>query len=276
MWRIGLLEDVTTTNIWAVFGRIPTSSNFYVFPNQYPSLYRLSDFHLSWVPLVATGKPTDLVQEGSLWTREVELKKGVQWSDGVQVTAHDVAFTVNTALELGMSGTWAALIDPNFVERAEALGDHKVKFFFKKQPGLARWEFGLSKAWIVAKHFWEPVVEEAGKAGSLREQRRALFRHVPINEPTAGPMLLSSREQGKSIELRKTPNYYWAGSTATEYPNGAYVEEKPDVFKYQDFGEPEGQPSATLTRGPHVDAVTFIIFEGEGKSKGCHHRATLK
>ena len=110
-----------------------------MFPNQYPSLYRLSDFHLSWVPLLAAGKPTDAVQEGSVWTREVELKKGVQWSDGVQVTAHDVAFTLNIALELDMSGTWATLIDPTFVERAEALGDHTVKFFFKKQPGLARW-----------------------------------------------------------------------------------------------------------------------------------------
>ena len=110
-------------------------------------------------------------------------------------------------------------------------------------------------------HFWEPVVEKARKAGSLREQRTALFGHVPINEPTAGPMLLSSREPGKSIEMTKNPNYYWAGSTATEYPNGAYVEEKPGAFKYQAYGDPEGEPSVTLTRGPHVDAVKFTIFE---------------
>ena len=47
VWRIGLLEDVTTTNIWAVLGRAPRTSNFYVFLNQYPTLYRLSDFNLN-------------------------------------------------------------------------------------------------------------------------------------------------------------------------------------------------------------------------------------
>ena len=149
------------------------------------------------------------------------------------------------------------------MEKAEALDDHTVKFFFKEKPGLAIWEAGVSQARILAKHFWEPVVEEAKQAEGLRAQRTALFGHVPVDEPTAGPMLFSRRVPGGSIELRKNPNYYWRGSTVKEYANGAYIEEKPGVFKYQDFGDPQGEPVVALTRGPHVDGVTYTIFVGE-------------
>ena len=261
VWRIGLLADISSTNIWDILGPIPSTWNFYVFGNMYPTLYRLSDVNLSWVPVLAKGRPGDLTQEGELWTMEVELKDGVQWSDGVDVTARDVAFTVNTALELELPGNWAAFVDPNLVDRAEVMDDRTVKFYFKGKPGLARWEFGLSQALIVAKHYWEPVVDAARKSGTLEEQQNALFGHVPENEPTAGGMLFSKWEPGEFVELKKNPNYYWAGSTVKEYPNGAYVEEKPDVFQFQDYGDPEGDPSVTLTRGPHVDSVIFRVYE---------------
>ena len=265
VWRIGLLSDVSSTNIWAILGPPDLSStwNFYVFTNRYPTLYRLSDFHLSWVPSLAKDRPSDLKQEGDLWTLEVEIKEGVQWSDGVEVTADDVAFTVNTALKLQLPGNWAAIIDPTFVDRVEALGDHSVKFYFKEKPGLARWEYSLSQSLIVAKHYWEPIVGDALKAGSIEEQQKELFGHVPVHEPTAGEMLFSKREPGKSVEMSRNPNYYWAGSTVKEYPNGAYVEEKPRVFKFQDYGEPEGEPVVTLKRGPHVDQVVFSVYEDQ-------------
>ena len=194
---------------------------------------------------------------------EVKLKEGVLWSDGVEVTAHDVAFTVNTALKFKLSeltGVWAHDVDPNFVLRAEAKDDRTVKFYFNVKPGLALWDFGLSQALTVAKHYWEPVVAVALKAASLEEQQATLFGHVPSDEPTAGALMFSKWERGRSVELKSNPNYYWAGSTVKEYPNGAYVEEKPRVFRFQDYGEPEGEPSVTLTRGPHVDEVVFTIY----------------
>ena len=263
MLRIGILADVSSTNVWAILGPSTSIWNFYVFTHRYPSLYRLSDIRLSWVPSLAKGKPGELRQEGELWTLEVELKEGVQWSDGVEVTAHDVAFTVNTALELQLPGNWAVNIDPRLVERAEAKADHTVQFFFKERPGLARWEFGLSQALVVAKHFWEPIVNEAKGAGAIEDQQGALFGSDSAGEPTAGEMLFSKREPGAFIEMKKNPNYYWAGSTVKEYPNGAYEEEKPGVFRFQDYGEPEGEPSATLVRGPHIDTVIYNVYEDQ-------------
>ena len=170
---------------------------------------------------------------------------------------------INIALEFKLPGNWTAFIDPEFVERAEALDDHTVKFYFNRKPGLARWEFGLSQALIVASHYWKPVSDQARGAATLEEARALLFEHVPIDEPTAGEMVFTRWEPGKLVEMKKNPNYYWAGSTVTEYPNGAYVEEKPGVFRFQDYGEPEGQPSLTLTRGPHVDGVAFKVYEDQ-------------
>lgn len=263
VWRIGLLEDVTSTNIWDILGPSGTASNIYVFKNRYPSLYVLSEFHSHWVPSLAKGKPSDLRREGDFWTLQVELKEGVRWSDGVDVTAHDVAFTVNMARELDLPGRWALLVDPDYFERAEALGDHAVKFFFKGKPGLAHWEYGLSQTSIVARHYWEPVVSEALLTGPRDQQQTTLFAHVPTAEPTAGEMLFSKWEPGVLVEMRRNPNYYWEGSTVREYPNGAYVEEKPGVFQFRDYGQAQGDPSLTVTRGLGPDSVVFRVYEDQ-------------
>ena len=263
VWRIGLLEDISSTNIWDILGPSGTASNLYVFKNRYPSLYTLSELHSNWVPSLAKGKSGDLGQEGDLWSRQVELKEGVQWSDGVEITAHDVAFTVNTALELGLPGDWATLVDPAFVQGAEVVDDYTVKFYFRAQPGLAHWEYGLSQTSIVAKHYWNPVIAQARKASTRDAQHKTLFSHIPVEEPTGGEMLFSKREPGVSVEMIRNPNYYWAGSTVREYPNGAYVEEKSGAFRFQDYGEPEGEPSLTVTRGPSVDSVVFRVYEDQ-------------
>ena len=264
VWRIGIPEDVNSTNIWAILGPRASTYNYYVFANQYPTLYTLSDFHFSWVPLLAKGKPGDLRQEGDLWTREVELKEGVLWSDGMEVSAEDMAFTVNTALELELQeGNWPTFVDPSFIDRAEAVDQHTVKFYFKVSPGLARWEYGLSQALIMPKHYWEPIVAEARQAGSVAAQRTALYSHVPTREPSAGEMMFFRRVPGEFLELRKNPNYYWADSTVSEYANGAYVEEKAEVFRFEDYGQPEGDPVLSITRGPYVDAVVFKVYEDQ-------------
>ena len=259
--RVGLLSDISTTNPCAVLGPDPLVSNFYALTNRYATLYTLSDFNLSWVPSLADGNPTALAEEDGLFTMEVNLKQGVLWSDGEEITAEDVVFTLTSAQELQLSGGWAAIVDPNVFDHAEATNTHTVKFFFKSPPGLGSWQFGLSQSLVLAQHFWQPIVDQARQAGTQEAQQVALFGHVPDNEPTAGEMMLTRRQAGEFIELVKNPNYYWAGSTVEEYANGAYVEEKPGVFEFSAYGDPEGAPAVTLTRGPHVDGVLFKIYE---------------
>ena len=178
----------------------------------------------------------------------------------MEVTAHDVAFTVNTVLELQIPGNWSVLVDPSVVAGAEALDDHTVKFSFSERPGLARWEFGLSQSVVLPKHYWESIVAAARDAGAIEDQQRSLFGHDALDEPTAGEMVFGKLEPGAFIEMKLNPNYFWSGSVVEEYANGAYVEEIPGLPRYQDYGEPGGDPVLSFTRGPHVTSVIFNLL----------------
>ena len=165
IYKLGIFEDLTTTNYWAYLGPDTTIWNSYVLSGGKPALYSLSDQRFDWIPSAATDFPTPVVEETAggttLWTTEVVLKKGMKWSDGNDVTAEDFIFTAHTVRDLELSGNWSSSVDTEFFDHAEALDPYKLKIYFKQKPGLARWQFGLAFMPILSKAFWEPVVEEA-------------------------------------------------------------------------------------------------------------------
>ncbi|MBI4297406.1 MAG: ABC transporter substrate-binding protein [Chloroflexi bacterium] len=259
VWRIGMPADITSTNIWFMLGPGATAYNYYANLNRYPFLYGLSDARFDWVPAWAEGFPTSFIQEGDFLTATVKLKPA-KWSDGQPIIADDVAFTINTALEFQLPGNWADKVDPEFIAKVETVGDQTVKFFFKKQPGLAKWQYGVSGQQFVAKHFWEPLVNEARKAATVEDQQKALFAIVPQNEPAAAEMVFVKWEQGAFVEVEKNPEYFFAGSTVTQYKSGAYSEEKPGVFKEVAYGQEGGEVSLNFTRGPYASSVIFSVY----------------
>ena len=264
VWRIGMPEDISTTNIWDVLGPDSTVYNFYALLNRYPYLYGLSDQRFDWVPSLAQGFPTDFAKEGDLWTTSVRLKSGAKWTDGTPITADDVAFTVQTALELELPGNWASIVDPSVVDHAEAVDPSTVKFYFKEKPGLARWQYGTSGMQIVAKHFWEPLVEQAKQAGEdMPGKQSALFAIVPENEPTAGEMELVKWEEGAFVEVAANENYLFKDTTVTEYANGAYKEDGPSFTSGPWYGEAAGEVALEFTRGPHADSVIFSAYPNQ-------------
>ncbi len=99
------------------------------------SLYGLSDQRFDWIPVVAADFPTALAVEQSggqdFWTTEVPLRQGMLWSDGEALDADDFVFTVETVQELKLGSNWSQAVDPNFVDRVEALDPHTVKVWFK-------------------------------------------------------------------------------------------------------------------------------------------------
>ena len=261
VWRIGMPEDITTTNIWAFLGPDVTAFNLYVNLNRYPALYRLSDKRFDWVPSLADGFPTEFVQEGDLWTTTVKLQEGAVWSDGEPITAEDVAFTISTALEPKLPGNWASHVDPASVDHVEALGVSTLKYYFKSIPGLARWQFRLSVQQFVAQHFWVPLVEQAKQAGeTVEEQQAALYAIVPEDEPTAGEMLFVKWEPGGLVEVRANDRYFFKDSTVTKYANGAYMEVGPSYTSGPWYGEAAGDVELEFTRGPYADSVIFSIY----------------
>ena len=264
IYKLGIFEDLTTTNYWAYLGPDTTIWNSYVLSGGKPALYSLSDQRFDWIPSAATDFPTPVVEETAggttLWTTEVVLKKGMKWSDGNDVTAEDFIFTAHTVRDLELSGNWSSSVDTEFFDHAEALAPYKLKIYFKQKPGLARWQFGLAFMPILSKAFWEPVVEEAKKQGTTVEQQRALYAHVPENEPSAGGYIFEKWENGAFAEKVKNPDHYFEGSSIIQYSNGAYSESKPGVYDFGAYGDPEGDKVLDYTVGPFADSSIYSIF----------------
>jgi ABC-type transport system substrate-binding protein len=264
VYRLGIFEDLTTTNYWAYLGPDTTIWNSYVLSGGQPALYGYSDQRFDWVPSLADGFPSPLKEETAdgktFWTTEVNFKKGVKWSDGKDVTTSDFVFTAHTVLDLQLTGNWTSYVDSKFFDRAEALDPYKLKVFFKEKPGLAKWQFGTAFMPILPKAYWEPVVNETKKQGDFTAQQKALFAHVPSNEPGAGGFNFKRWEKAAFAEKSKNPNYFFSGATVTEYASGAYAEAKAGVYSFSAYGEPTGNKVLEYTTGPYADSSIYSIY----------------
>ena len=264
IYKLGIFEDLTTTNYWSYLGPDTTVWNSYVLGGGKPGLYSLSDQRFDWIPSAASEFPTPVVEETiggtTLWTTEVPMKKGMKWSDGNDVTAEDFIFTAHTVRDMELSGNWSSSVDTEYFAHAEALDPYKLKIYFKQKPGLARWQFGLAFMPILSKAFWEPVVEDAKTKGTIVEQQRALYAHVPENEPSAGGYIFNKWENGAFAEKVKNPDYYFEGSSIKQYSNGAYSESKPGVFDFAAYGDAYGETTLEFGIGPFADSSIYSIF----------------
>ena len=264
IYKIGISEDLTTTNYWAYLGPDGTIWNQYTLGGSKPTLYTYTSQSFDWVPSLASDFPTALAEETvdgqTLWTTEIPLKQGVMWSDGSEVTAEDFAFTANTANELMLTGNWPGIVDPEYYHHSEALDPYRLKIYFQQKPGLARWQFGLAFMPIFPSAYWAPVVEEAKQAGELPEQQKVLYAHVPEGEPTGGPFAFSKWEKGAFAEKSRNDGYYFTGTTSVQYDNGAYVETKPGAYEFSAFGEPSGDVVLETTEGPNANSAIYSVY----------------
>ena len=165
VYRLGIAEDLTSTNYWAYVGPDGTVRNGYVLGGSKPVLFGYSAQRFDWIPSLAADFPSPLIEEvvdgQTFWTTKLELVEGVRWSDGNEVISEDFVFTAHTAIELQLTGGWPYIVDPDYFDHAEVNGPYGLKVYFKQRPGLARWQFGLALMPIFSKTYWEPVVAEA-------------------------------------------------------------------------------------------------------------------
>ena len=264
VYRIGIAEDLTTTNHWAYVGPDGTVWNGYVLGGSKPVLYGYSAQRFDWIPSLAADFPSPLKEEtvdGQIfWTAELELVEGVKWSDGSEVTAEDFVFTAHTATELQLTGNWPTIVDPEYFDHAEANGPYSLKVYFKQKPGLARWQFGLAFMPIFSKSYWQPVVAEAKQAGDTTEQQKALYAHVPDGEPSAGGFIFDQWERGAFAEKAMNPDYSFSGTEVTQYANGAYTASTAGVRDFSAYGEPVGETVLEYTEGPYSESTIYSIY----------------
>lgn len=270
VYRIGVFEDVTTTNFWAANGPDNTVWNSYMLP-QWLSAYSNSDQRFDFVPNAASGEPPALTQEGDFWVAEVPLRTDIKWSDGTTFGAADWAFTANTVLKFGLvSGNWVTWYDSAYLDRIEAVDASTAKLFYHTKPGLARYQYGVLQAPILSAAYWQPVVDAAAAPidalaadaaedvvlAAQQEAQDNLFAHVPDGEPTAGSFNFGRWEPGAFLESAASTSYFREGVVVREYTNGTYEEDPGFVL----YGPAEGDVELEVLVGPHVDSVVYSIY----------------
>jgi len=157
--RFALVGNITDVNVWALFDARGYSYNNYALRNEYwPRLFRLSIPDHQFEPMAANAMPSSVQQEGNFYTATVPLRPDLKWTDGDPFTSDDAAFTVNTALSFQLGFDWRDFYNPDYLDHAQAVDAHTIKFFFKKQPNVGVWQYGALQGPVVQKAYWSPKV----------------------------------------------------------------------------------------------------------------------
>jgi hypothetical protein len=189
IYTMGMLSDLRTTNTMRTI-RTASVWEVYVLGPRHCSLFTLSPTRFYYIPSLAASVPykpgtteLDLRKEGDLLTLTVDLKKGVKWSDGTEVTADDVVFSMYEGPTIfgggdfakgvtTLGGAWTVLLDPNVLVKVEKTGSHQVKMFFKEANLRIQWSILFAD--IFQKAYWEPrfgKVERALRGGESLSQK---------------------------------------------------------------------------------------------------------
>jgi len=259
--RYAILVEPKALNVWVDYGPHAITWSKYVFSGKYRSLYRFSHVTFEFVPDLAEDLPV-VSKEGSYTVYTVKLRKGLRWSDGTLLTARDVAFTFNSAVELvkkaGLSGNWVSMVDPEFFERAEVVDERMVKLYFKK-TGFLRVEYGVLMAPIIQEAYWKEHVEKV-LSGEKKVDYLYSIDTVSNPDPASGPFVLRRWEKGAFIELRAVKDYFDKGYTEIHHENGAIVLKGPEGYEWRSK-EPEGRETLRVEMGPFVDGVVYRVYQ---------------
>jgi peptide/nickel transport system substrate-binding protein len=235
-----ILVEPKALNVWVDYGPHAITWSKYVFSSKYRSLYRFSHVTFDFVPDLAEDMPA-ISKEGSYTVYTVKLREGLRWSDGSPITADDVAFTLNSAVQLiqkaGLSGNWESMVDPEFFDKAEPVDDRTVRIYFKK-TGFLRVEYGVLMVPIIQEKYWKNYVE-AVLSGKKKIEYLYSIDTVTHPDPSSGPFVLRKWEKGAFIELDAVKDYFDKGYTEIHYENGAIVLKK-DGYTWKSK-EPRGE-----------------------------------
>ncbi len=294
--RFALVGNVTSPNVWALFDAKGYSYNNYaVHLSYWPRLFHLTIPDGKFEPQAAAGMPSPVQQEGTFYTATVPLRSDLKWTDGSPFTAEDVAFTVNTALSFQLGFDWHAFYDPAYLDHAEAVDAHTVKFFFKKIPNVAAWQYGALQGPVVQKAFWSPKIAASAAllpTAAAMSQVEALSTQVADQQKSINDLIaagsVAAGEQARQLQIqlqnqqRNLDGLNNALAKAHEGIDGAMESARQSLYDGDPTGEPTlgtwtpaGESNGTWTNAanpshpfgsPNFDRAVYATYPDEASA----------
>ena len=193
----------------------------------------------AWTNALATEPP---IYNENFTTMTVKLRDGVYWSDGVEFTADDLVYTVQTQIDHPGMG-WSAAFSLNVASIESP--DRNTVIFTLKAPNsrfhtlfTVRW----NAAWIMPKHIFEKV-----------EDPLAFNNNPPVS---LSAYVLNSYDKGGNWAIWKLRDD-WQRTTI-----GMLQKDAPEVkyVVYAASGNPEARVIAQ--RNHNLDVINDIAPEG--------------
>jgi len=183
---VGDTDAVDTLNPFLGF----TSQDYEVYGLIYDNLMDYGQVNYAGTPRLATSWSHS--KNGLVWT--YHIRHGVKWSDGVPLTAADVAYTFQRNIKPGSTEFLDNEAYVGEITSAKATGKYTVVMTVKHYtPVMNRLEVP-----ILPKHIWEHI----------SEKQLAGFKNLhPVG---TGAFTVSSFSPNQSITLKANPNY-WGG-----------------------------------------------------------------
>ncbi len=183
---VGNTDAVDTLNPFVGF----TSQDFEVYGLIYDDLMDYGQLNYSPSPRLAVSWSHS--PDGLTWT--YHIRKGVKWSDGVPLTAADVAYTFTRDIRPGSTELADNTAYVANITSAVATGPYTVVMKVKKPtPGMNRLIVS-----ILPEHIWKNVPES--KVSTFANS----------NPVGSGPFIVTKYAENQSISLKANP-HYWGG-----------------------------------------------------------------
>jgi len=185
VYRIGLQSDVDNMNPFSTYNTIPWECFRvdYNFLTWYDADYKPVPDLADPVPTVDNGGVT---QGGRVWT--FHLRPNVKWSDGVPLTARDVAYTYNRILRQDLSMYSSYFTG---VTKVEAPDDATVVITSAK-PNAVMTALYVP---ILPEHIWSKVADSKVES----------FPNVPM--VSSGPFHVTEVKNGAFVKMERNPYY---------------------------------------------------------------------
>jgi len=186
VFTVGVTEPMSSANPFSPGSY--TDTNFAI----YDLLYSFSVEDLSATDGLAYFPPEQSA-DGKTWT--FKIRSGVRWSDGVPLTAHDIAFTYNFINEKHI-GIYTSEIGKPLAHDSWEAPDDTTLIWHMAEPTLTP----LNPSWvyILPEHIWGRFWDK--DIATIKE-----FRNVPA--VGSGPFVLTTwNDQTWTMEANK---YYW-------------------------------------------------------------------